>query len=187
CHSDPAAAPKSLIATYGDRGGFGWQMNEAVAAQIIYVPASDVIGEARRALIGVVGIFGGIFGLAIILINILLRRWVVRPIGWMAQLARRVSAGADAEGEDAIGTEVLAPLARRGDELGATARVFQQMAEEVFAREQSLRQQVLELRIEIDEVKKASMVAEITDTDYFRDLQARARQIRSGATEAVGS
>jgi hypothetical protein len=52
------------------------------------------------------------------------------------------------------------------------------MAREVYAREQSLKQQVLELRIQIDEVKKAREVAEITESDYFRDLKERAQRLR---------
>ena len=35
-----------------------------------------------------------------------------------------------------------------------------------------------QLRIEIDETKAARKVAEITDTDYFRDLQKKARSLR---------
>jgi HAMP domain-containing protein len=187
CHSDPATAPKSLIATYGSSGGFGWKANETVAAQIIYVPASEVLDSARGSLVRVLAIFGGVFALAIVLINMLLRRWVVRPIGKMALLAERVSAGAGEAGADAVGVEILARVAARSDELGASARAFQQMAQEVFAREQSLRQQVQELRIEVDQAKKASQVAEITDTDYFRDLQKRARMMRSTSKQGVTS
>ncbi len=39
------------------------------------------------------------------------------------------------------------------------------MARQVYEREARLKQQVQELRIEIDEVKKAHQVAEITETD----------------------
>ena len=49
------------------------------------------------------------------------------------------------------------------------------MAREVYAREQSLKQQVQELRIQIDEAKKARAVAEITESDYFRTLKERVR------------
>lgn len=69
-------------------------------------------------------------------------------------------------------------VAARDDALGQLARVFQNMACQVFAREQMLRQQVQELRVEIDEVKKARQVAEITETDYFRDLSAKAQKLR---------
>jgi hypothetical protein len=52
------------------------------------------------------------------------------------------------------------------------------MAREVYAREQSLKQQVQELRIQIDEAKKAREVAEITESDYFRSLRDRAHRLR---------
>jgi DNA-binding response OmpR family regulator len=74
--------------------------------------------------------------------------------------------------------ESLSGVAGRGDELGQLARVFQGMAREVYAREQRLRQEVHELRIEIDQMKKARHVSEITDTDYFRTLRERAQQMR---------
>jgi GAF domain-containing protein len=38
--------------------------------------------------------------------------------------------------------------------------------------------QVEALRIEIDEIKREQRVTEITDTDYFRDLQSQARELR---------
>jgi hypothetical protein len=37
------------------------------------------------------------------------------------------------------------------------------------------------LRIEIDESRKARQVAEITETDYFQDLQRKARRLRAGS------
>lgn len=41
-----------------------------------------------------------------------------------------------------------------------------------------LKQQVQQLRIEIDKAKQARQVTEITDTDYFRDLRRRANELR---------
>lgn len=52
------------------------------------------------------------------------------------------------------------------------------MAREVLAREQRLKQEVQQLRIEIDEARTARQVAEITETDYFQDLQRKADQLR---------
>jgi hypothetical protein len=52
------------------------------------------------------------------------------------------------------------------------------MAGEVRAREERLRAEVRELRIEIDESRQAQRVAEITDTDYFRSLRGRAADLR---------
>jgi hypothetical protein len=49
---------------------------------------------------------------------------------------------------------------------------------EAYIREQSLRQEIRQLRIEIDEVKRQQQVSEIVETDFFQDLQARARAAR---------
>jgi hypothetical protein len=37
---------------------------------------------------------------------------------------------------------------------------------------------VQQLRIEVDEAKRARQVAEITETDYFQQLQQKARGLR---------
>lgn len=50
---------------------------------------------------------------------------------------------------------------------------------EFHKREQKLKQQVLELQIQIDQAKKESEVAEIMSLDYFQRLQQRAEQIRN--------
>jgi len=72
----------------------------------------------------------------------------------------------------------LADVAARPDALGRLARVFQRMAREVYAREQRLKQQVQELRIELDEARQTRQVAEIAETDYFQQLQAQAQDLR---------
>jgi two-component system, cell cycle response regulator len=69
-------------------------------------------------------------------------------------------------------------VARRDDALGQLARVFQQMATEVRAREQRLKQEVRKLRIEIDEASAARQVAEITESAYFQDLQRKVSKLR---------
>ena len=49
---------------------------------------------------------------------------------------------------------------------------------EAYIREQSLKQEIKQLRLEIDETKRQQQVSEIVDTDFFSDLQARAQEIR---------
>jgi DNA-binding response OmpR family regulator len=73
----------------------------------------------------------------------------------------------------------LQEVAGRPDALGNLARVFQSMAEEVRVREQRLRQQVESLKVEIDHARKTREVEEITDTEFFRDLQSRAKILRA--------
>jgi len=67
------------------------------------------------------------------------------------------------------------------DEMSRLATTFNstlRALRESLHREEVLQQQVAELRIEIDEAKKAKAVEEIVDTDYFRDLAARASDMR---------
>jgi CheY-like chemotaxis protein len=95
----------------------------------------------------------------------------LRNVDYVTAAAAAVEAGE-------FDPETLARVATRRDELGQLARVFQRMAREVHAREQRLQQEVQQLRIEIDETRTARQVAEITETDYFQDLQRKADQLR---------
>jgi DNA-binding response OmpR family regulator len=86
------------------------------------------------------------------------------------------AAGAVEAGDFDAGS--LRAVAARDDALGRLARVFSRMADEVKAREERLRAEVRELRIEIDEARQARGVSEITGTDYFKDLRERAGELR---------
>ncbi len=101
---------------------------------------------------------------------------------YMRQFAR-VTAAAVAVEAGIYEPESLDEVAARSDELGQLARVFQHMVGEVYNREQRLKKEVAELLIEIDEVKKARQVAEITDTQYFQELKNKAQQLRASHKE----
>jgi energy-coupling factor transport system substrate-specific component len=64
------------------------------------------------------------------------------------------------------------------DEISRLSQVFGRMAQEVILREEKLRQEVELLRIEIDQTKRDRHVAEITESDYFQQLQKKAKDIR---------
>src|SRR4030095_7088894 len=87
----------------------------------------------------------------------------------------RVTAAALAVESGQFTAESLDEVVRRPDDLGNLGRLFRRMAIEVAARQRRLEDQVQQLTIAIDESKKAAQVDEITESDYFRDLQARAR------------
>ena len=57
--------------------------------------------------------------------------------------------------------------------------VFFRMVEDVKKREASLKQQVQLLTIQIDEAKREKSVKELTDTDFFEELQEAARRVRA--------
>jgi DNA-binding response OmpR family regulator len=80
-------------------------------------------------------------------------------------------------------TVSLGTVPARDDALGSLARSFSRMADEVRAREARLQAELRELRIEIDEAAQSSRVEEITATEYFRDLKARAEDLRRTVSE----
>lgn len=99
----------------------------------------------------------------------------------MVEYVEQVRQVTDAAGAVETGTfdaESLDDVGRRPDALGQLARVFQQMAHQVAAREQRLRLEVSQLRIEIDEVRAARRVEEITESDYFQRIQQKAAELR---------
>jgi two-component system, cell cycle response regulator len=96
----------------------------------------------------------------------------IEQVGYIVDAARAVESAAFA-------AESLDAVAARDDALGQLARVFRRMAREVIAREQALEREVRQLRIEIDATRAATQVAEITETDYFQDLQRKADELRA--------
>jgi hypothetical protein len=62
--------------------------------------------------------------------------------------------------------------------VGVVYSFLERALAEIQRREAQLKAQIEQLSIEIDEVKRTRKVQEITETDYFRDLQAKARQMR---------
>ena len=96
---------------------------------------------------------------------------------YLEQVGRLTSAATAVEA-GSFDPAALEQVSGRGDALGQLARTFQRMALEVRAREDRLRAEVRELRIEIDATRQSRKVAEITETDFFRDLRERAPQLR---------
>jgi DNA-binding response OmpR family regulator len=96
---------------------------------------------------------------------------------YLEQVGHVMSAAAAVE-DDTFELSSLEEVALRDDALGQLARVFRHMALEVQARQERLREQVRELRVEIDEVRQEKKVAEITDSDYFKSLHSQADTLR---------
>lgn len=108
------------------------------------------------------------------IIALLLARSISRPI-------RALTAAAQALEWGDFNPQVLTFLSRSHDDMGQLMRVFLQMASEVKAREQNLKQQVVALRIEIDETKRAKDFMEITENEHFRQLQTKIQKLRTKA------
>ena len=74
--------------------------------------------------------------------------------------------------------QALDKLVDRPDELGQLGRAFQVMGLEVHARERRLRDEVQELRIQIDLKKKKEDVNKIVESEIFTSLQEKAKAMR---------
>jgi two-component system, cell cycle response regulator len=96
---------------------------------------------------------------------------------YLEQVDRVIDAAVAVEG-GVYESASLDGVVNRVDALGQLARVFQRMANEVRTREERLKQQVQELRIEIDEARQAQKVAEITETEFFQRLRDQAADLR---------
>ena len=75
----------------------------------------------------------------------------------------------------------ISESARVVRDVTGTVLYYEGIIEDITQRkreEAALRQQVQQLQIEIDETKRATQVAEITQTDYFQALMAEADQLR---------
>jgi HAMP domain-containing protein len=76
---------------------------------------------------------------------------------------------------------MLDAVGLRSDGLGQLARVFKRMITQVKQREELLKRQVEELKIEIDQTKRAQQVSQITQTDYFQELKQKAKKLRDSS------
>jgi hypothetical protein len=159
----------------------------AVAANLteFYKPATSVrrsIQTQEARFWGVLLGGGVVSGLAGVALALLVTRRISHPLLQLTSAARLMERGD-------LDTALLTRLLQRrvGDELTTLAQVFKHMAEQVQLRELKLKDQIVELHIQIDESKKQQQVAEITESDYFQDLQQQARRLRTkraGAGEA---
>ncbi|MCB0162672.1 MAG: response regulator, partial [Anaerolineae bacterium] len=110
------------------------------------------------------------------------KRFRDQEVEYLRHVEQLTEAAAAVETE-CFDPDSLSEVSARADALGHLARVFQRMAREVYDREQRLKQQVNELRIEIDQAKQTRQVTEITDTEYFQALRRRAKLLRNTLDE----
>jgi HAMP domain-containing protein len=161
---------------YAEPAGFGW-VGIGANLDTFYEAATlvkqEIEGEVRNLAILTVAIL--LFGGAILVpVTGFLARGIAAPIQHIIEAAHSVESGD-------FDTSTLTPLLDdgRADEIGLLARVFKRMADTVHQREEQLHQTIRHLRIEIDETKKDKAVMEITESEYFRELQKKVRLLRT--------
>jgi len=93
CHATPEKAPPSMVRLYGPSNGFGWKMDEVVAAQVVSVPMSIPVRLANQAFRTLVASLVGVFAFTLLVLNLLLRVAVTGPLTKLAAMADQVSRG----------------------------------------------------------------------------------------------
>lgn len=190
CHSTPEAAPKSQLDSYGSENGFGWKLNSIIAAQTIYVPVREVFAIYRQQFFLAMVNFMVIFAIITLLIDWLLKKTVIQPITPMAKLAQEISKDEiNSNPTVELNFRKLNKVARRFDELGQLARAFQLMTEVVRSREQTLKQQVQQLRHENDSVNKFTNLmtkkGKVVHWQHLLETAKRARNFSQLSSERV--
>jgi HAMP domain-containing protein len=93
CHSQPDAAPKEVIATYGSSAAFGWQPNQVVASLIVYVPTKLARAHAIKALLTFMGLYAAVFCVILFMIDRAIVSGIIKPIKAFAATADEISKG----------------------------------------------------------------------------------------------
>jgi hypothetical protein len=120
-----------------------------------------------------------LIGMAIVAGLVLAAAWVGGDVFLLRRLSRLTHAARLMQDGRLTGGQASDLAGEAGvDELSQLSQRFGQMAREVLAREESLRRQVEDLRVEINQAKRDREVSEITQTDYFQHLRSRANELR---------
>jgi HAMP domain-containing protein len=136
---------------------------------------ADYVFQVQQAIRDKVVVAFAITYTTLFVLVFMISRTLTRPVITLTTAAEQVAEGDYDQDVSALYSGIF------WDEVATLAQVFELMVSKVRAREESLKRQVQELRIEIDEVKKAKQVAEIIETEYFRDLREHAAKMRKRA------
>jgi len=115
--------------------------------------------------------------LVLLALVLVLSTAIVRPLRRLRAATRRIADG-DYDTDLSQVTTTRFP-----DEMYDLGQSFAVMAAKVSDRERSLTSEVRRLKVEIDANKRQRAVEEITGTDFFADLSAKASQMRARMRE----
>ena len=135
CHSTVAAAPKAMLAIYGDKGGFGWKLNEIVGTQMVEVPFTLPAELAQKTFYSFLISLATLFVVLFLVINIMIRRMVLKPVMIMTHMAEEVSKGNIAGNElEVSGKDEMADLSRSFNRMRRSVIKIVQLFKKVQAR-----------------------------------------------------
>ena len=118
CHGSSANAPATMVALYGGDHGFGWKVGDIVGAQVVSIPLVVPLNRAYTTLFWFMLALAAVFLVIVVLVDLLVRAIVVRPVEEISDMASKVSLG-----------QMDAPELVRDskDEIGSLAASFNRM------------------------------------------------------------
>jgi HAMP domain-containing protein len=111
----------------------------------------------------------------------LVSRIVTNPVRALTRIASRIGEG------DYNQDLTFLSHTRIRDEISSLARVFDVMIDKIQAREVKLKERVAALEIIVDQGKRDAQVSEIVDSDFFQDLQSKAKDMRQRKNRPQGA
>ena len=135
CHSEPEKAPAAMRAVYGDKGGFGWKLNEIVGTQMVVVPYTLPARLAEKTFLSFIISMSIIFALLFLVINITLRKLVLKPVRRITLAADEVSKGNLREAEIKVtGNDEIADMSRAFNRMRRSVIKIVQMMRKIQAQ-----------------------------------------------------
>ncbi|HEX2979089.1 MAG TPA: HAMP domain-containing protein, partial [Anaerolineaceae bacterium] len=124
---------------------------------------ASYVNQVRQAILDKIFMAFAIAYLILFLLVFGVSQMLTSPIRKLTRMAEKISEGDYEQDFSQVSHQ------RFPDEIGTLTSVFVVMVNKVYQREQSLRAQVEQLKIEIDDAKRQRQINEIADTDFFRD------------------
>ncbi|MDK1028470.1 MAG: HAMP domain-containing protein [Anaerolineae bacterium] len=141
----------------------------AIGVDILASYVDEVQDEILRSgLIAFVVSYGLISWLVYIMAGI-----VTKPIVKLASVSQDIGDGNYDQDLDTFRSK-----GKSEDEIDTLINTFKIMISKVAKREQTLRSRVQQLEIMIDEGKREKQVQDIVDSDFFKDIQEKAQNMR---------
>ncbi|NEO28609.1 MAG: cyclic nucleotide-binding domain-containing protein, partial [Kamptonema sp. SIO4C4] len=148
---------------FQDERGLQWYV-------VVVIPKADfqyVIDASTRSAL----IVGSIVAVLGIVLGLLVARSIVQPIESLNYAAQSIE-------NDRFDPNILNSVAKRQDELGQLATVFQRMGQVITASQASLKEQMSTLENEVVKAKRNRRQAGEYNEGQIHDLLKRSRQLR---------
>lgn len=95
----------------------------------------------------------------------------MQPLNLVVEAANRLKTGAWVEGS-------RIEVSRATDDMNNLISVFNSMATEIHQREVLMKTAIRELEMKIDTAREEKLVSEITETEFFRNLEQKSKQLK---------